>query len=69
MFYTSKDDSWYNRDIPIEGYLVNHYEIWPTQVILSINFNLIHFVLFRVKFNNTPKFLIIKKNVRNTKIT
>ena len=69
MFYIGRDDSWYSRDIPIEEYLVNNYEIWPSQVVFSINMKLIHFVLFRTKFTRELKFLKLKTNVRITKIT
>lgn len=63
MFYIGKDDSWYNRDIPIEGYLVNNYEIWPSQVVFAINLKFINLVLFRPKFTNKLKLLKIKNNV------
>ena len=69
MFYFGKNDSWYERDIEIEKYLVLNYEIMPSQVILSVNLFYTRLVLFRTKFENKVKLLKINNNGRSTKIT
>ena len=68
MFYFGKNDNWYERDIQIEKYLVLNYEIWPSQVVMSINLFTTNIVLFKTKFDN--KFKLIKiKNGRSIKTT
>ena len=60
MFYFGKNDSWYERDIEIEKYLVLNYEIWPSQVLIYVNLFKIKFVIFRTKFDKRTKLLKLK---------